>query len=1010
MRRRKIKFLGLTRLAAILAAAATIASARAQSVNPSNTPAGSIGTTDQGQAAASTGGQGGGTLQQIVVTGTLIPTAQSETALPVTTYSQETLKNFGGTNVIEGLRTLPSFFGGNAGSEDQFNGSNTGLGTVNIGASTVNLRGLGDRYTLTVVNGIRVDALRDLNLIPQNFIDRVDVLRDGATTTYGSDAVAGVVNLILRKNLPKGDFSEFDISYRNTTNNDQSELNVTALGGFSNDKVSVVAGYDYYHRNAIFDRDRDLTSSFDTRRFGGRDGRSTNLPGRDDVLVDAADGTVTAVIPQTPSTVITPGSGLTQYRPASDGPNDRYDIFRVDPAIPAYNRNSAYVAFDDKIFDKYLEFTGTFLYTKSKFYDEQAPTPLTAGNFSLADIQSSPYYPTPVAGVPIGTAVPGQITDVRYRSVELGNRIDYADNTVWFFQAGFKGEIPSFAEKYYSPINWEVNYESEEADLRQYHDHDFTVEGLAPSLRDGTFNPFLGINAPKTGTLIGTDGLPHTYNNGLAFQRAQYNEIERFPNTLRIINAVARSTFFPDFVQGGVTLAAGAEYRWETTGSYSGKYSLHGDVPGFNAVSYNWQARSEVYAVYGEGLLPVVTPDMKIPGIYSFDATGAIRYERYTQSGPNPVGLGSSFVVDNFRQTDPKVTLRYQPIQDLTFRASYSEAFRAPSLADEFAAPNQNFLTLFNPRDGLFEQPTNGVLQGGTVGLKPETARIYTGGIIYSPHWVPGSLTLSVDYYGIYQKNLVLAGDPAFVVNQFFAGNPAVANFVTCNPNGTFNTVNTISLNVASRDVEGLDLGLIYQTPQFNWGQLTLTTDWNYTLKYQVITAQGQEPTKFLGNFVDPGTGGLAPGSIPYWKGFVDLNYGVSGFNAGIKFNYVGEYDDDPTVIQVNPPTRKVESYYTFDLRASYEFKKPEEITPDNGKTGYSKDGKGKEVAAPVPTEVAKPSWWAKLLGGTRIQVGVDNLFDRDPPFAAGPANNNYDPTLYTIRNRTYYVSLTKRF
>jgi iron complex outermembrane receptor protein len=297
-------------------------------------------------------------------------------------------------------------------------------------------------------------------------------------------------------------------------------------------------------------------------------------------------------------------------------------------------------------------------------------------------------------------------------------------------------------------------------------------------------------------------------------------------------------------------------------------------------------------------------------------------------------------------------------------------------------------------------------LQGGTVGLRPEAARIYTVGIVYSPQWAPGTLTLSADYYGIYQKNLVLAGDPNFVLSQFFAGNAAFQRLVTFNPNGTLNTVNTISFNVASRDVEGLDLGLIYQTPEFNWGQLTLTTDWNYTFKYQVTTAPGQPPTVFLGRFVDPGVGGLAPGAIPYWKGFVDLNYGIGGFNAGVKFNYIGEYADDPAAIAVNPPERKVESYYTFDLRTSYEFKEPQEVTPDNA---YTKDGRSKPVVA--WSSPAKPGLWATLLGGARVQVGINNVFDREPPFVAGASSDNqYDPSLYTIRGRTWYVSLTKKF
>ena len=124
--------------------------------------------------------------------------------------------------------------------------------------------------------------------------------------------------------------------------------------------------------------------------------------------------------------------------------------------------------------------------------------------------------------------------------------------------------------------------------------------------------------------------------------------------------------------------------------------------------------------------------------------------------------------------------------------------------------------------------------------------------------------------------------------------------------------------------------------------------------------------------------------------------------------NYVGNYWDNSEDIQVNPPERKVREYTTLDLRVSYEFKRPEPIAANNNVTAaYAKDGK--EAAAPAGT-YGKPSFWSKLLGGTTIQAGIINVFDTEPPFAAGAQDTTYDTSLYDIRDRVWYVSLRKVF
>jgi outer membrane receptor protein involved in Fe transport len=230
--------------------------------------------------------------------------------------------------------------------------------------------------------------LIDLNLIPFNFIDRIDILKDGATTRYGSDAVAGVANVILRDSLPRGSYGEFDFLYGNTTNNDQATINLTAFGGFSNDKVKVIGAYDYYHRNAIFSRDRFISSNADARRFGGRDTRSVNQPGNASIAVGGGDaGTFTV------NTTNTTPTSLADYRAfdaGSAGVDDLFNFRTYTPSKPEFLRDSVMASVDAQIFGKYLEAFGTFVWTKSRFYDALAPTP---GPIDGSVAALSPYYP-----------------------------------------------------------------------------------------------------------------------------------------------------------------------------------------------------------------------------------------------------------------------------------------------------------------------------------------------------------------------------------------------------------------------------------------------------------------------------------------------------------------------------------------------------------------------------------------------------------------------------------------
>src|SRR3954468_22955380 len=222
------------------------------------------------------------TTERVIVTGSYIPTAETESALPVTVYTAEVLRKQGANTPVEGLRQLPSFVG-NAATENDSNGGS--------GAATINLRGIGSANTLILVNGRRTFNFNDINALPIGAISRTEVLKDGASAVYGSDGVAGVVNFILLNGPGEKPYegAELYALYGNTTDTDAHVRQVYLRGGVTglDGKVSIAAEGEYYSRANLFSRDRaqvagtgNTSNSPEGLGLGGPNGNSPTFAGR----------------------------------------------------------------------------------------------------------------------------------------------------------------------------------------------------------------------------------------------------------------------------------------------------------------------------------------------------------------------------------------------------------------------------------------------------------------------------------------------------------------------------------------------------------------------------------------------------------------------------------------------------------------------------------------------------------------------------------------------------------
>jgi iron complex outermembrane receptor protein len=307
--------------------------------------------------------------------------------------------------------------------------------------------------------------------------------------------------------------------------------------------------------------------------------------------------------------------------------------------------------------------------------------------------------------------------------------------------------------------------------------------------------------------------------------------------------------------------------------------------------------------------------------------------------------------------------------------------------------------------------------------------------LVYTPKWLPG-FTITADYYQLYTKDVLLgAADAAQVLLSLNFPDPddpqGGANGITRNQDGTLAGIDSAVSNAGTRFVQGVDVTAVYEIATQNIGTFTFSLGWNHFFTYKAEPLPGFGAHNFLGDFSSSFP--LAPGAVPFNKGFLRGEWNWKGLDFVATLNYIGDYEDDPNFITDNhapgsdpvnfpgEPDRpgtlanpafayhhRVSDYETLDLQLSYEFIKPQ-MEPAAG--GYSKDAKdGKSAMSQVAGVENNGSFLQRMLWGTRVTVGVNNVFDRYPPTVLGAFNDNYDTSLYNIRNRYYYISLSKKF
>src|SRR6185437_2163400 len=786
------------------------------------------------------------TLTTIVVTGTSIHSdSAAYQSAPVSVITSEAIQHSGATNIEQYFQTQPAFVLSGQSSYSN-TGASTGVDGTGIGGTTLNLRGIGPQYTLILVNGRRFQSEdpANLDLIPLDAIDRVEILKSGASAIYGSDAVAGVVNIITKKTA---DGLSFDGQFGESGRRDAETSHLSVSWGKSTDQLNLFATAEYFKREGLTGGQRSLSANPDLSRFDSNYDYQP-YPYSSPAEIFLPDGTGPLWLDPGRFACGSSGRNPADYVPVNphlyanscgarlnEGKRSLINPQRKGTAFASMdytfaNGPTVYADFD---FARSLSETIGTLYGTDGFGDPAC----TGTACPMSPIPASNYW-NPF-GVPI--------QDVTYGLPEIGPQTLHINTSAWRLNMGIKGAL--------GKLQYDVGgaYYYSYANLVQYNV--YSNAGIyAAENRPGPqgINLFCNdCNTPAQLAGVAASGSVQNWEEMALFNAHAYAPIYTMPS-------------------GDINVALGAEYQRDTYIVQPDSIMLN---HGLN-VDYSSPADAgrRYTAVYVEGQLPIFGKDFTIPGVASLGLDAAARYE-------NVQDVGST--------TDPTVSVRWEPIKNVVaLRGAYGTSFRAPPVTALDAPTTTSVFAGTNPVTG---QPQDYVvIGGGNKNLKPETAAYTNYGIVLTPPGSrAGSLTVQLDRWFIKQKNIVISTDPQLVVDGI-------------QPGGSFTAANgqpgiySLYMNAAGQRVDGTDLNLDYRVRTGSAGSIDLSLAGTYLNSFKVDASTGIGFVQYAGGTALAGSL-TSPAGLPKVRALFSANWAYGAFSTTYLFHYTGSYID-PTI------------------------------------------------------------------------------------------------------------------
>jgi len=910
------------------------------------------------------------TTETITVLGSRIKRTDIETSQPVLTLEKADLQKTGVTSIGDILQRLATS-GGAALNTVVNNGGN--------GTTQMDLRGLGPQRVLVLVNGRRWTVDRygqtDLNTIPVSIIERVEVLKDGASAVYGSDAIAGVVNIITKQNY---DGAEASAYYGENAEGDGRQQLYDFTLGSSGEKSSIVMNVSYAQQDPIFAGDREI-SRCPTVNLGCNDvnarASSTTPFGR--FRVPGIAGTITL----NPNT---PGIGTPGFVPKPEDfkpfvlTTDGYNYAPVNYLLTPQQRTGFYVQGRYKITDN-ISFRSEVTFNRRESNQQLATVPLTLGTTTIF---GGPYTQINISKDSIYNPFGKDVTRAQRRMLETGPRIFSQNVDTYHFSGGFEGAFDLWDRNWSWDMGYGFSKNFETETNSNLINLDAVANAIGPSFRDAA-----GIARCGTPDNVITGCVPLNLMGGpgsitpemisyIAYDGATRNVDKRYNYTANISGDLF------ELPAGPLGFAAGYEYRRDSVNYLPDPFVVAGISSTNQANPTEGQyALDEFYVEFNVPLLK------DVPGAQTLEFNIANRYSDYSNFGDT---------------SNAKFGFRWKPIDDLLVRGNWSKGFRAPSVGELFLGTQESFDTLIDPCVGAtgaiaancaakgvpatVEQANSQlrVLQGGNVNLQPERATTKTLGMVYSPSYVEG-LDLYLDWYDITLKENISFLDASISLDQCYTNNVFCQNIVR-GPDGSVNIINQVFENQGDWKQQGYDFRANYKFETENFGKFNIDWDSTYISKFTQQFLSGSNPDGTVNYATTTVVGNYYPGGFnAYWrfKSTLTTDWSYGDWGATLITRYYSHLDEDcyfaagtdlcgTPLDQVDPQfgsqSHEIESRYYFDLQGR----------------------------------------WAAPWNAT-ISAGINNLLDKDPPIAYSSANNSFDYN-YPVPGRFWYVSYNQKF
>jgi iron complex outermembrane recepter protein len=958
---------------ALLALVIGSAAAAQEAVPPAASP-----STQEAAAEPGTGGE-------IVVTGSRIRRNPLDQDSPVITLDQDALAKTGLSAIADVLQRLPSASGGlNSKVNNSGNiGNPPDGGGVGAGSAEIDLRYLSAKRTLVLVDGLRyvngtsasgIPATVDLNTIPANMIERIEVLQAGASPLYGSDAIAGVVNVItvsrqhgLRLSAQYGQYlGEGD---------GKSQDYQASWGNGGDGPVDVVFGASYVKQKAVRTADRDI-SQFPNP------GQTACAPDQPGCSSAAANGRFLGFFGNL--TIANPPDTTPPIGPFRDfTAADRFNFAPFNYIITPNTRWGGWASVKADLGSN-INLRVKAHYNHRKSQNQAAFEPLfigpDAGNGagSLFDTLSfdvdNPFNPFGVTlesclnpdGSPKGGGCVPNYNFVARRLIEAGQRTFNQKVDTYSLTATVDGQLGVFDHTWYWDVNALVGYNK----AKQSFTGNVRADRVALAIGDQDDCAAVAGCTPLN-LFGGAGSITQAMLDWIGFTEHDSSRQKLAGFTANITGDVV------DLPAGPLSVAFGYEHRFQSANFKPDPITAAGlsaDIPAQPASGhYN------VDELYGEVRIPILKEQ---PFAYSLEASGAVRHSSYSISGSS---------------TTYTITGLYKPIPDVLLRGAYTTGFRAPSLGELFggrsrfdlpandpctndpdapapgtpwqqsATVRANCILNGVPADGSYVEPQGGqlpVITQGNEDLKPEKSKNLTFGIVYSPEWARSggsNFNVEVNYYDIKVTNAIAAVDPNVTLNNCaLLGDLASCALVKRTANGFINEIDGTLDNLDSIRTKGIDATLNYRSPAMSAGRFGLTVNATRLIKYVLTASDGFVVIDRVGT-----ERGSPDQAFPKWKGNATVDWTLGDFGASVTGRYIHHVIEQAPA---GPNKLGSRTYVDFQL------------------------------------EYSPSAFLDKRLSFT---AGVNNLFDKDPPGCFTCSGNNYDPGTYDAPGRFGYARIS---